>query len=464
MLAMNSATMPKSDCFEIRLLDVAFERYRVCVSSVSAPPGPRGVPGLGVLPALARDPLMTFSRARARYGDVVRLPVLNGSVYLLTHPDHVEHVLVTRNANHWKGRLFARADFLLGNGLVLNEGESWNRQRRIVRPGFNGDRLRAATAAMLEVIGEQAERWRHAQAAGRSIDMEAEMTTLTLDLMATAMLGVRLGHDELRTMGQAFTVVLKHLGLRLVTFALPDWVPIPGEPRAKRALSTLDAMVDRMIEQPSHGDNLLGLLVSAWREGHMTRRQLRDEIMTMLFGGYEATAHALAWTWYLLDTHPKVGDRVRAEAMASEPGDTAELAYTNQVINEVLRLYPPFWQMIRSSHEPDEIGGHTIPGGAVILLVPWLTHRLPEFWTDPLAFDPGRWAGGGQPAHRYAYYPFGAGVRQCMGRPLALLEMQLVVSTLSRQFRPHCVGGRPVKARAQGTLRAHRGIPMVLQS
>jgi cytochrome P450 len=403
-------------------------------------------------------------RARDRYGDVVRLPILNGSVYLLAHPDHVERVLVSRNGNHCKGRLFGRADFLFGNGLVLNDSDGWHRQRRIMQPGFHGDRLQVLVAAMVEVINDHADRWRQAQREHRVIEIESEMTTLTLDLMATAMLGVRLSQADLEATGRAFGVVLNHLGLRFATFTLPPTVPIPGQARAQRALATLDAMVDRIVEhRTAERDDVLDLLMAAWRAGDMSRRQLRDEIITLLFGGYEATAHALSWTWYLLDQHPAVGDRVRAEAAAAKPGDTSGLAYTRQVIDEVLRLYPPFWEVLRSSHEPDDIGGFTIPGGASILLVPWLTHRLPEFWDDPHSFNPDRWTNR-PPRHRHAYFPFGAGQRLCIGRPLALLEMQLVVSILSREFRLRPAGGPPVTERALSTLRSRRGIPMLLES
>lgn len=181
--------------------------------------------------------------------------------------------------------------------------------------GFGGDRLQAAVGAMLEVIGDQAERWRRAHEDHHSVEIESQMTTLTLDLMATAMLGVRLSQQDLETTGRAFGVVLNHLGLRFATFTLPPSLHIPGEARPQRALMTLDGMVDRILErQTAARDDVFGHLLQAWRHGDITRRQLRDEVITLLFGGYEATAHALSWTWYLLDQHPDVGDRVREEA------------------------------------------------------------------------------------------------------------------------------------------------------
>lgn len=420
---------------------------------MSSVPGPRGAPLLGMLPHLARDPLRTCLRAQQQYGDVVRLPVLWGEVFLLTHPDHVEHVLVGNNANYWKGRLFRRADFLFGDGLVLNDGESWHRQRRTMQPGFHADRMRAAVPAIEEVIARRAEQWRGLQRDGEVVEMESEMTTLTLDLMATAMLGTRLSADELRELGDAFGVVLNHLGLRFATFTLPERTRIPGEARARRALTTLDRIVDRIVAGRSEPhDDVLELLLAATREGRMSRRMLRDEIITLLFGGFEATAHTLAWTWFELDRHPEVADRVRADSDGT---------FTRWVIDEVLRLYPPFWEILRASHQEDRFGEHVLPAGASVLLVPWVTHRRPDFWSDPERFDPDRWRDG-PPQHRHAYYPFAAGQRMCIGRPLARLELELAVRRLSQEFRPRLATDRPVQVRAQSTVRSRHGIPMTL--
>ncbi len=424
------------------------------MASTTAVPGPRGLPLLGVLPHLARDPLTTCFRAQQEYGDVVRLPVLRGEVFLLTHPDHVERVLVSNNANYWKGRLFRRADFLFGDGLVLNDGESWHRQRRIMQPGFHADRMRAAVPAIESVVERRAQTWRSVQRAGGTVEMEADMTTLTLDLMATAMLGTRLTDAELRDLGEAFGVVLTHLGLRFATFTFPEEVRLPGEARARRALATLDRVVERIVARADPHDDVLELLLAATERGAMTRRLLRDEVITLLFGGYEATAHTLAWTWFELDRNPDVADRVRAD----EDG-----TYTRQVIDEILRLYPPFWEILRASREEDRFDEHVLPAGASVLLVPWVTHRRPELWDDPERFDPDRWADGPPVQHRHAYYPFAAGQRMCIGRPLARLEIELVVRRLAQEFRPRLATDRPVRVRAQSTLRSRHGIPMTLE-
>jgi enediyne biosynthesis protein E7 len=427
-------------------------------------PGPRGLPLLGVLPQLIRDPLATCMDSQRRYGGVVRLPVLRGSVYVVTEPALVEQVLVTRNANHWKGRLFRRADFLFGNGLVLSDGPNWQRQRRIMQPGFHASRLTTAVPAMITAIEGMLDRWDRAARAGDAIELESEMTTLTLDLMTTAMFNTRLSPADLQATGRAFGIVLNHIALRFATFTFDESTRLPGEARARRALATLDDVVDGLVRQRRSAgsrDDVLGLLIAAADADEISRKQLRDEVITLLFGGYEATAHALAWSWYLLDRYPGVGDRVRAEAAATAPDDVNRLVLTRRVVDETLRLYPSFWEVLRDTYEAQTIGGFEVPAGASVLLVPWVTHRLPEFWPDPMEFRPDRWER--PPAHKYAYYPFGAGQRLCLGRPLALMEMQLAISMVSRRFRLRRKRNRDVGHRAQSTLRSRGGIWMTLE-
>jgi enediyne biosynthesis protein E7 len=328
------------------------------------PPGPRALPLLGVLPQLIRDPLATCMDNQRRYGGVVRLPVLRGAVYLVTEPELVEQVLVRNNANHWKGRLFRRADFLFGNGLVLNDGASWQHQRCIMQPGFHASRLTPAVPAMVTAIEDMLERWDRAAREGVVIELQSEMTALTLDLMTTAMFNTRLSAADLAATGRAFGIVLNHIGLRFATFTFDETTRLPGERRARRALATLDGVVDRLIRQRrsmgSH-DDVLGLLIGAADTGEMSRKQLRDEVITLLFGGYEATAHALAWSWYLLDRYPDVGDRVRAESAAVTPADVDQLVFTRRVVDETLRLYPSFWEVLRSTHKAQAIGDSKSP-------------------------------------------------------------------------------------------------------
>jgi cytochrome P450 len=430
-------------------------------------PGPDGVPLLGVLARLARDPVGLCMTARREYGPVVRLPVLGGEVYLLTEPDHVEQVLVHRNRNHWKGRLFNRADFLFGEGLVLTDGRQWQRQRRLMQPAFGHERVAQLVPTLVAVIERRAERWERACRSGAVVEMEAEMMSLTLDLICRAMFSLGVSDEELDRAAAAFGVVLGHLALRFATFTFPGWVPIPGQRRARRAVRFLDDLVYRIIDQRVAGtgpaaNDLLAMLVDA-RDEHgtaMSRYELRDQVITVLFGGYEATAHAMAWTWSLLDGHPEVDARFRAEIATAS--SVADLSYTRQILNESLRLYPPFWEVLRSTYETDEVGGYEIPGGASVLLCPFVTHRLPHVWHDPQAFQPERFAPDAPPVHRYAYFPFGAGQRLCIGRNLAILEMQLTLWVLARRFRPRLTSPGRVPHRARSTLRSRSGIHMTL--
>jgi len=426
------------------------------------------MPLFGVLTGLARDPVGLCAAAQREYGPIVRLPVLKGAVYLLTAPEDVEHVLVHRNRNHWKGRLFNRADFLFGRGLVLSDGEQWQRQRKLMQPAFRPDRIARLAPVLVDVIERRAERWERLCRSGAAIEMETEMMSLTLDLICRAMFTVGLGDDELDHTAAAFGLVLRHLGLRFATFTLPEWAPLPGEHTARRALSFLDDMVYRIIDERAvatgpQPNDLLGMLTAARDENGqaMTRHELRDQVITILFGGYEATAHSTAWTWSLLDRHPSVDARFHAEVTGATTVD--DLPYTRQIISESLRLYPPFWQVLRSSYQADVVGGYEIPSGASVLLCPFVTHRLPELWDDPHDFHPERFGSEAPPMHRHAYFPFGAGQRLCIGRSLALQEMQLILWKLGRRFRPRLTSPGPVPHRAQSTLRSRAGIHMTLE-
>ena len=215
-------------------------------------------------------------------------------------------------------------------------------------------------------------------------------------------------------------------------------------------------------------DDLLAMLLSARDETGegMSDLEIRNEVMTTLFGGYEATADALTWTWYLLDQHPEVDARMREEVArvtgGRPPGfeELTQLTYTAQVAEEAMRLFPPFWFWTRTSHADGEIGGYFVPGGSLILLCPYATHRHPAYWEEPEAFRPERFAAGAPPRPRDAYYPFGTGQRVCIGRHLAMLEMQLILSMVAQRYRPRLAPGHPVVPKAGTSLRARDGVWM----
>lgn len=437
------------------------------------PPGPRGVPVLGVLPQMVRDPARFCTETMLAFNNVARLNVGFSSIYLVTLPEHVRHVLLDNEENYWKGTLFNRARFLFGQGLVLNEGQSWRRQRRLMQPAFAHRRVASLIPIMADVVEQRLAVWEAACAAGKPLDVGKEMMFLTLRIIAKTMFSMSISDSELDRMARAFNVALEHMTLRMFTFFLPEWAPLKGKSACREAVATLEEITYRIIRERRRSgeelDDLLNMLLAARDENGegMSDLEIRDEVMTTLFGGYEATADALTWTWYLLEQNRDADDRMRAEVAAVTGGrapvfeDLTQLSYTAQVAEESMRLFPPFWFWTRTSYNDDEMGGHRIPGKSLILLCPYATHRHPAYWDEPEAFRPERFVEKNPNRPREAYFPFGTGQRMCIGRHLAMLEMQLILAMVARRYRPRLVHDRPVIPRAGTSLRAKDGVWMV---
>ena len=438
-------------------------------------PGPRGAPLVGVLPQMVRDPAGFCTRAMLEFDDLVRLDLGFTSIYLAALPNHVRHVLVTNDENYWKGKLFARAQFLFGNGLVLNEGESWRRQRRLMQPAFAHRRVASLVSLMAEVVDQRLASWEAAREAGRPLDVSREMMFLTLRIISKTMFSLSVNDRQLDEMARAFGTALEHMTLRMFTFFLPEWFPLKGRRACREAVATLEDRVYGILrerrasgEQP---DDLLTMMLEVRDEETgegMTDLELRDEVLTTLFGGYEATADALTWTWYLLDKHPEVDARLREEVARVTGGrtptfeDLSRLPYTAQVVQESMRLFPPFWFYTRTAHGEDEIGGHPVPAGALVLLCPYATHRHPAYWDEPEAFRPERFQEDRFTNRmREAYFPFGTGQRMCIGRHLAMMEMQLILAMVAQRYRPTLAPGHPVSPRAGTSLRPEGGLWMI---
>jgi len=271
--------------------------------------------------------------------------------------------------------------------------------------------------------------------------------------------------------------------------AVPPWLPLPHQMRFRRGRRELEALVDRLVDEHQSaadgaGDDLLSRLVASTEQEpdeRVRRRRMRDELITLLLAGHETTASTLGWTWYLVDRHPEVFDRLHAEAVTvlgdRQPTyeDLHELRYTTMVIEEVMRLYPPVWLLPRRAVGADEIGGYHVPPRADVMLCPYTLHRHPDFWPEPDRFDPDRFAPerAGERS-RYAYIPFGAGPRFCVGNNLGMMEAVFVVATVARELRPRLVPGREVVAEPMlslrvrpccGTsLRVRGGLPMTLEA
>jgi cytochrome P450 len=440
------------------------------------PPGPKGLPVLGVSFNLLRDPLELMRTAARLYGDVVRIPVILQSRILLNHPDFIQQVLIFQQGKFHKSVLTKETTGrLLGQGLLISEGDFWRRQRRLAQPAFHRQRINDYAPAMLDCAEMQARKWR----GGETRNLAEEMMELTLEAAVRTLFGTTLP-GEAQQVGRAMTFLMRYSLRRARSpFQIPAGWPTPKNRRATKEFDFLDSVVYRIIgERKAQGNSqrhtdLLSMLMGAMDEDgtQMTPKQLRDETMTLFLAGHETTALTLSWTWYLLSQNPKAEARLHEELSGvlggRAPGvaDLERLPYLNAVISEVLRMYPPAYIMARTSIAPCTIGGYDFPVGSTILLSQWVMHRDARYYDDPDAFRPERWLGGlAAKLPPGAYFPFGDGPRRCIGQGFALLESGLVIASLAQRFRFELEPGSTVATEPLVTLRPKNGIRMKIHA
>ena len=443
-------------------------------------PGPRGAPLLGTfLPFLQRDLLQPFSQLVARYGPLfeVRLP-LGHRLVMVAHPEAVEHVLRSGSANYIKGSVYDGTRLLLGRGLVTGEGEHWRRQRELANPAFRPAQLEQYLAVMSDCTAQLLRDWQEMQNLA-PVDAQHEMTRLTLAIVGRTLFGLDLSRHSERA-ADAFSVALAAIGRRGPSMLqLPLWIPTPANLRFRHSLRILDDMIYEIIGSFRAGDSehsgytLLGAYMASrdpLSGQGMDDRQLRDEVITLYLAGHETTAGLLSRTLYLLSRHPVTRTRVITEIDSVLAGRKPSierlkrLQFTSQVINEVLRLYPPAWTIARNAVAEDRIRGYRIRKGSIVMVSPYFTHRQEEFWPEPERFDPDRFAPGRTSGrHPFAYLPFSLGPRVCIGMQFSLYEARLVLGMLLRHFEPQPVPGDEVGSRAAGTLRPAGKLEIRLQ-
>lgn len=437
------------------------------------PPGPRGLPFSGL--ALLRDPLANLTKAHAEYGDAMTFRVGPLRFVAVADPVLAQHVLVRNHRNYVKSRSYAGLRLVLGNGLVTSEGDVWRRQRKLAQPAFHRQRLARLADTMAACVQERSDDW--AARSDTAIDIHGEMMQLTLRIVARTLFGTDLADDggqALAQLGPAVTEALhkaEEYAESLVR--LPLWLPTASNRRFAKAKHLLDGIVHGIIERrraskESH-DDVLGMLMSATDEsdgGGMDDAQLRDEVMTLFMAGHETIATTSTWTLMLLHQHPEVAARVRDEARTvlagRAPGfdDLPRLPYLGQVIDESMRLYPPVWIVEREALAEDQLGPWRIPKGTTVGVSPWLMHRHPGLWDDPLRFDPDRFAPDRlQERAKLAYLPFGAGPRICIGNHFALMEAKIILATLVQRWSVSVDAPETVRFDPSVTLRPAGGLP-----
>lgn len=412
-----------------------------------APPIAPRLPVVGNLLSFMRDPLGFLRETREAHGDVVHVALGPMTMTLLSHPDLVEDVLVTRS-RLWQKDRFLQTTLrpVLGQGLLTSEGDFWRKQRRLAQPAFHRERIAGYAGIMVDHALRLAREWRD----GEIRDVHEDMMRLTLGIVAQTLFPG--GHANVGRHAEDVRVAIDAV---LAVAADPlelffPWlarVPTPKRRRFDRAVAKLDAIVYGIVEERrrtgERSDDLLSMLLHARDEdgSTMSDRQLRDECITLLLAGHETTAINLSWTWLLLSRHPDVKAKLVAELdhvlgdRAPTFADVPRLRWAGHVIAESLRLYPPAWSIGREAREAVEIGGYRLAPGEHVWFSPWAIHRDSRWFDEPDAFRPERWEGDlAKRLPRYAYFPFGGGPRLCIGQSFAQLESLLVMATLARAF------------------------------
>ena len=435
-------------------------------------PGPKGRFLLGSLIEVSGDWLGFYNRCAEEYGDVVRVYLAHVPVYLLAHPRDIETVLSTNAGNFTKSADYRALARVLGKGLLTSEGGFWKRQRSLIQPAFHRQNILAYAAIMTRAADRMLDSWQE----NRERNIHQDLMRVTLEIVAQCLFGAEVA-DAAERVGKAMEVVterfITNASLAMlfrfdipVRFARGEW----------RAIRELNEIIGGIIRERSSSDqpreDLLDMLLRARdADGNpMSAGQVRDEAMTLFLAGHETTAIALSWACYLIAQNPHIEAKLTEELLAvlgsrvPTPEDLPRLRYTEMVLKEAMRLYPAVWGIGRRALQDCELGGYRVPAGSNIFILQWRTQRDPRFFPDPERFDPERWRedpvrSGKIP--RFAYFPFGAGPRVCVGASFAMMEATLLLAMIQQRFHLEIVADHPIEIFASVTLRPKHGIRVI---
>ena len=447
------------------------------MNGIASVPGPRQrFPGEFAL-ATMRRPLEHFTSLARTHGDVAGFHIAGQPIVLVSDPDRIRDVLVTHGRTFHKGRGLERAKMLLGEGLLTSEDELHLRQRRLAQPAFHRTRIAAYADTMATYAASRAERWRN----GQTLDVSREMAAYTLAVVGKTLFDADI-EGEAHEIGDALAAAIAAFNFSVLPFGeLFVKLPLPMTRRFRRGRERLDATIYRLIAErrasgEDRGDLLSMLLLAHDTEGDgsgMSDLQLRDEAMTLLLAGHETTANLLAWTFHLLGRNPDAEAKLHAvvDAVGSDSlgaGVLARLPYARAVLAESMRLFPPAWIVGRRAMTEYTLGEHVLPARTIVLMSQWIVHRDPRWWPEAESFRPERWLPGGSaldPARpKFAYFPFGAGTRVCIGEQFAWLEGTLALATIARRWRLRPVAGAAVVPQPIVTLRVRGGLKMTAEA
>jgi cytochrome P450 len=436
------------------------------------PPGPRPRRIVGNLLEFRKDQLGYITRLQQQYGKASTFYFGKAPMVMFTTPEAVRYVLVEHAKNFSMREITQGLRLLLGNGLLTTDGEFHQQQRRLVLPAFHRKRVESYRDTMIDYTERMLEYWQ----AGQQTDIAVEMQRLTLRIVAKALFNVDLTHES-HALGAAFDDVREYPNRRRYSFrALRINLPFTAYGKFVRAKALLDKTVYDIIAQRREtgedmGDVVSMLLAARDEDGSaLSDVQVRDQLMTFLAAGHETTANALTWSLYLLSQNPEERDKLLAELHSVLNGrsptveDLARLPYLEMVVKESMRLFPPAWLLGRCAVKDYDLEGYHLPAGSFVVLSPWVIHHMAEYFAEPERFWPERFdpeKGEKQPP--FAYFPFGAGSRMCIGATFAMMEARLLLATMLQRFSPRLVPGHPVVPRPMVTLRTRFGMRMVLE-
>ena len=440
------------------------------------PPGPaprRGImDSLRYYAAFAHDPIGFVAGRFEQYGDIYWTPTSDGGLFVLKHPDHVREALVTRASSFTKEHTaFTQLSRVLGEGLLTTDGDTWTRQRRMVQPAFAPSRMAGYAQVMIEESRRTSESWRTED----ERDMSEEMASLTLRIVGRTLFGHDVPGADIRAIGRAMDAFQRSLSSPEF---LPSWMPTPGRRELDRAMKELNAIIHRLIEarraetSREPRTDLLEMLVTAvdveGRGGKLSVKEVRDQLVTLFLAGHETTSNALTWTWACLAQNPACERALHAELDAvlgdrqPELADLEHLPYTEQVLSESMRLYPPIYLIARRASEDTSVGGYPVPRGSEVIIWVYMAHRDPRFFPEPEVFRPERFTKE-QVAllPKHAYLPFGGGPRACIGKTFAMMEARLILATLAQRHRVALAPGQALDVKPRITLTPKGGMRML---
>jgi cytochrome P450 len=425
----------------------------------------------------SKDPLGVFTQWARQFGDIFHYRFLHRHIYFLNHPDLIKEVLVTNAPNFIKGEAVRVNRRIFGKGLVSNEGSSWSQQRRLIQPAFHRNRIETYASIMVAYTERMLSTWQD----GETRNIHEDMMRLALEIVAKSLFSVEIASEKDRVAVALSTLMELSAGARMLLPEPLRRIPTAENRRYQHAIDELEDVVYSLIrhrqtntslaDSASRPADLLDTLLEArYEDGSaMPVQQLRDEVMTLLLAGHETTAVSLSWIWFLLSNHPEAEQQLWAELHQVLNGrsptlqDLATLPYTERVVKETMRLYPPVWAITRTAIKDCEIGGYRVPAKSSVVMSQWVMHRDARYYDEPERFLPNRWLDERyRKAPRFSYFPFGGGPRICIGSSFASTETELVLATIAQKYQIRLVSSDPVQPTPSITLRPRNGIPAIL--